>query len=466
MMTRIFGHYVPNELLLLWLVELSIGFLIAASALGTAMPVPGAAPGLSAPGLSAPGLPAFGVAALLAASAGVISFSIGLYRPETFLLLRRVVIKTLVSGALSAPVIWLSAVLLGSDISLMPGRGAWGPVELLAIWLGLLLCLRLAFCYSLRMNVFVRRIVVLGDDPPAQRTIRAVGQQARGLFEITAGLAGFDGAAHDAQALMEQLRRRKVWGVVLSEASGEPAAALLAATTAARQGTVRLWRERDFWESQLRRVDIDLLGAADLDKATADHRIAALVGRLSDIALSLFLLALTLPLMLLTALAIKLDSPGPVFYRQERAGLGGVPFVLNKFRSMRTDAETAGPVWAEKQDSRVTRTGSLMRALRIDELPQLINVLAGQMSFIGPRPERPHFVDKLSAHIPFYQARLQVRPGLTGWAQVNYPYGASIEDARMKLSYDLYYVRHRSIFLDVLILFSTIRVILFQEGAR
>ena len=376
----------------------------------------------------------------------------------------RVCIKTLVAAMLSAPVIWLSARLLGVDAGHLFGQDRWCPANMLVAWIALLLCVRLAFSYSLRMNFFVRRIVIIGNDAAMQRTTRAVGQQGRGLFEIIAALACFDGDGDDAQALVEQLRRRRIWGAVISDATSAKATGLLDA--AARHAAVRLWPERAFWEGQLRRVDIDLLSEADLLPVRRGHRATALISRMSDIALSLFLLILTLPLMLLTALAIKLDSAGPVFYRQERAGLGGVPFVLNKFRSMRIDAEREGPVWAAKGDSRVTRIGALMRATRIDELPQLINVLSGEMSFIGPRPERPHFVEKLSAQIPFYQARLQVRPGLTGWAQVNYPYGASTEDARMKLSYDLYYVRHRSMLLDVLILFSTIRVILFQEGAR
>jgi lipopolysaccharide/colanic/teichoic acid biosynthesis glycosyltransferase len=170
--------------------------------------------------------------------------------------------------------------------------------------------------------------------------------------------------------------------------------------------------------------------------------------------------------MVFTALAIKLDSPGPVLYRQERAGLRDRRFTLCKFRSMRVDAERLGPVWASQHDPRITRVGSFIRKVRIDELPQLINVLRGEMSLVGPRPERPHFVAQLASSIPYYSCRSLVKPGLTGWAQVNYPYGASIEDARMKLSYDLYYVKHRSLLLDVLILFSTVRVVLFQEGAR
>jgi lipopolysaccharide/colanic/teichoic acid biosynthesis glycosyltransferase len=146
--------------------------------------------------------------------------------------------------------------------------------------------------------------------------------------------------------------------------------------------------------------------------------------------------------------------------------LFGQSFTLLKFRSMRTDAEAGGPVWAAQRDPRITRVGAFIRRTRIDELPQLLNVLRGEMRLVGPRPERPHFVKQLEAAIPFYADRAYVKPGLTGWAQINYPYGASIEDGRMKLSYDLYYVKHRSLLLDMLILLSTVRVILFQEGAR
>ena len=155
-----------------------------------------------------------------------------------------------------------------------------------------------------------------------------------------------------------------------------------------------------------------------------------------------------------------------MLYRQERVGLHGRAFTLLKFRSMQIDAEARGPAWAAQGDPRVTRVGAFIRRMRIDELPQLINVLKGEMGFVGPRPERPHFVDQLAEVIPFYRDRACVKPGITGWAQVNYPYGASIEDARQKLSYDLYYVKHRNLFLDLLILFATVRVILFQEGAR
>jgi lipopolysaccharide/colanic/teichoic acid biosynthesis glycosyltransferase len=163
---------------------------------------------------------------------------------------------------------------------------------------------------------------------------------------------------------------------------------------------------------------------------------------------------------------ILAESPGPVIYRQERVGLGGKPFTIWKFRSMRNDAERAGPIWAALGDARVTRIGAFIRKVRIDELPQLVNILRGDMSLVGPRPERPHFVTQLAAQIPLFHERAQVKPGLTGWAQVNYPYGASVEDARAKLSYDLYYIKHRSVLLDLVILLATVRVVLFQEGSR
>ena len=179
------------------------------------------------------------------------------------------------------------------------------------------------------------------------------------------------------------------------------------------------------------------------------------------------MLAVTLPFTLIACIAIKVESPGPIFYLQERVGLHGKSFMVMKLRSMRQDAEAGKtPQWAQVHDPRVTRVGAFIRLTRIDELPQLINVLRGDMSFVGPRPERPFFVEQLSRDIPFYPERHCVKPGITGWAQVNYPYGASLEDSRQKLSYDLYYVKNHSLFLDFIIMLSTVRVILMQQGAR
>ena len=190
------------------------------------------------------------------------------------------------------------------------------------------------------------------------------------------------------------------------------------------------------------------------------------VRRARDVAGSLLLLVLTLPLLLLVTCLIKFDSRGPVLYRQDRVGLHGRVFTLLKFRTMQIDAEADGPRWATERDPRVTRFGAFLRASRIDELPQLINVLRGEMTLVGPRPERPYFVRQLVRIIPQYDERTLVLPGLTGSAQVNYRYGASVEDAQAKLAYDLYYLRNQSLLLDLHILAATARVVLFRIGAR
>jgi len=195
------------------------------------------------------------------------------------------------------------------------------------------------------------------------------------------------------------------------------------------------------------------------------HPVMQRVKRGCDVVASLAGLLLSFPLMVVIALLVKLDSRGPVFFRQERTGQGEKPFRVVKFRTMRADAESAtGPVWASVRDYRVTRVGRVLRLTRLDELPQFINVLRGEMSFVGPRPERPFFVEKLKREIPHYALRFAVKPGLTGWAQVRYRYGASVEDAIEKLKYDLYYIKNMSLGLDLLIALMTLKVVLFARG--
>ncbi|HJQ68581.1 MAG TPA: TIGR03013 family XrtA/PEP-CTERM system glycosyltransferase [Blastocatellia bacterium] len=175
----------------------------------------------------------------------------------------------------------------------------------------------------------------------------------------------------------------------------------------------------------------------------------------------------SLPVMVIVAIAVNIDSPGPIFYTQERVGKNGRRFKIIKFRSMRTDAEDAsGPVWAEEADPRVTRVGRIIRKLRLDELPQFVNVIRGDMNFVGPRPERPVFVDRLGELIPYYSQRHLVKPGLTGWAQIKFPYGSTVEDAIEKLRYDLYYIKNQTFLLDLGIIFETIKIVLFGRGGR
>ncbi len=222
------------------------------------------------------------------------------------------------------------------------------------------------------------------------------------------------------------------------------------------------------YEEEAGRLFIDVLRPSALIFSTGFRRrwITMALKRLVDIVISIVGLLVLAPFMAAIALLIKLDSPGPVFYRQMRVGLRGHPYMMWKFRSMSQDAEKHGPRWADANDPRISRVGRWLRKLRIDELPQLINVLKGEMSLVGPRPERPIFVQELRAIIPYYDLRHTVRPGITGWAQTKFRYGASAEDAHTKLQYDLYYVKNLSLWLDALVLMQTLLVMLRGEGAR
>ena len=224
-----------------------------------------------------------------------------------------------------------------------------------------------------------------------------------------------------------------------------------------------------FLERETGRIDLDTVNPSWFifsDGFSGGRTVTAAAKRLFDIAVSLTLLCLTAPVIALFAILVKLDSRGPAFFRQIRVGLYGQNFEVIKLRSMRTDAEANGAQWATQNDPRVTRLGRFIRKVRIDELPQTWSVLKGEMSFVGPRPERPEFVAGLEEQLTYYAERHMVKPGITGWAQVNYPYGASIEDSRHKLEYDLYYVKNYSPFLDILIILQTLRVLLWNEGAR
>lgn len=234
-------------------------------------------------------------------------------------------------------------------------------------------------------------------------------------------------------------------------------------------GGIRVTDIAGFFERECNHLRMDslypswLVFGSGFDQGT----LRTFIKRLFDLVTSLLLLIVTLPIMLLTALLILIEDGRPLFYRQERVGKGGETYMVIKFRSMFNDAEKEGkPLWATADDPRVTRVGGLIRKLRIDELPQIFNVLKGEMSFVGPRPERPYFVDLLTAQIPYYNMRHSIKPGITGWAQVRYPYGASVEDAIEKLQYDLYYVKNHSLFLDLIILIDTIGVVLLGKGSR
>lgn len=225
---------------------------------------------------------------------------------------------------------------------------------------------------------------------------------------------------------------------------------------------VDFWDLASFYESRLERIPLALVRETwFLENIVRREPVLFHVSKnVMDRVVALALITAAIPLWPLVALAIRLTSPGPVLYRQTRIGKGGRPFTLFKFRTMRRDAETAGAVWAEKDDPRITPFGRILRKLHLDELPQLLNILRGDMSFVGPRPERPEFVGELERHIPFYAIRHTVKPGLTGWAQLNFRYGASVEDSREKLEYDLFYVKNRSLALDLAVMAKTLNIIL------
>jgi sugar transferase (PEP-CTERM system associated) len=407
--------------------------------------------------------------------------TIGLYRPEVCLDRKRFLLCGTITALLAFPAILLVS---GAYRMTLSGEHVVWLARLLAIWLPFALLFRLGLiAIAARMNV-ARRVLIVGSGTRATQLRRRLTTRRHGLFEpllangdpisaasyatrdAVAGTASGD--SPDAGVLSERLVREwRVWGIVIAEDT--PAPHTHDALLDNKLRGVPVYSDLSFQEQHLGRIELDAIDGhwllcADGFRSGAPSRA---VKRLLDVAIGLLLVVVTLPLMVVTAAAIRLESRGPVLYRQERTGLHGKTFTVFKFRSMAIDAEAAGkPQWATTRDPRVTRMGAVMRASRIDELPQLFNVLRGEMSMIGPRPERPIFVDELARVIPHYNHRSYVKPGLTGWAQVNFPYGASVDDAREKLAYDLYYVKNRGLLLDLVILLATVRVILFREGAR
>lgn len=453
-MMRSLDRYISVEMFSLWLVE----FVLVATVTSFLFTMP---PG-SLQGSWALVPHVADAAISLAFVISTTSVAIGLYRPEICLQGRRFVINAGVVGVLAFIAITLMS--MGGLLEFGAERhGSWletPAVEAMMGWTSSLLVTRLAFNAALRMNLFSRRILVVGSGWSAARIQDVIGARHSGFCQMV-------GVVTPTTLLAPaELRRRKIWGVVIAEE--DEAAIDPARRNQCQKNGVIMLGEAAFREMRLQSLDVD--GLPDDWLATGIGIVSAWQGilqRTLDIAASTVLLLATLPLMIGTSIVIKLTSPGPIFYGQERVGLHGRSFVLWKFRSMSVDAEVLGkPVWAAKNDPRVTRIGRLIRRTRIDELPQVLNVLSGEMSFIGPRPERPQFVERLSESIAHYADRASVKPGITGWAQVNFPYGASIEDARKKLSFDLYYVKHRSLLLNLLILVATVRVILFQEGSR
>jgi sugar transferase (PEP-CTERM system associated) len=414
---------------------------------------------------------------LLALSMMLTMVAVGLYNYDAFRDYRAMLARVAMALALEAPIIFAAMLVYKQYVS--PSVPAW-VVWYCKVTLALCACLLTtrAVCLCLiGSGVLMRRVVVIGAGERATR-IKELAELASAHFIAAAFVAlpeqpGAQECTYvlddtvDSEQLAQFTRNCRAREIVVAtdDRRGLPVRPLLGC----KARGITIIDFLSFCEREIGRVDLDALQPSWLIFSDG-YRMswtARASKRAFDIVVSAAMLILTLPLLVLTALVIKLEDGGPVFYSQERVGLFGRRFTLYKFRSMRVDAEGGGPPrWAAKEDTRVTRIGGVIRKVRIDELPQLINVLKGAMSFIGPRPERPYFVDQLSRHIPFYGERHAVKPGITGWAQIRYSYGASLQDARDKLSYDLYYVKNHTLLFDLIILIQTVRVILFPDGAR
>ena len=272
----------------------------------------------------------------------------------------------------------------------------------------------------------------------------------------------------DSLASFEHLSRQTWSGVLISNSNRELSQATIRYLMAMRLRGIYVYSFADFCEQFWQKIPPACIEddwfVFSSGFSILHHRVNVKLKNALDRLLAAILILVSLPITLPTAIAVKLDSPGAIFYSQVRTGLNGKKFKVHKFRSMRSDAEKMGAQWAQEKDPRITRSGRLIRMTRIDELPQLWNVLKGEMSLIGPRPERPEFDSQLRQEIPYYDLRYLVKPGITGWAQVCYPYGASVEDAYQKVAYDLYYIKNYSLILDTAIAFKTLRVVILGKG--
>ena len=336
--------------------------------------------------------------------------------------------------------------------------------------------IRLLFMEWDKTDIFKKRVLVLGAGSRAAKIEEMVASgEAQGLNIVgylplgaIHSYVSHDRILEEEGSIFEIASRRNVEEIVVAvrerRGGGLPMAELLEC----KLRGLHILDLPAFFERQTGILPLEAINASWMifSEGFTTGSGRDLVKRLFDLMVSGGFLLLFMPLMLLTALLIRLESRGPVFYTQERVGQFGKSFTIYKFRSMRTDAEKNGAVWARKNDDRTTRVGRFIRRTRIDELPQIVNVFLGHMSFVGPRPERPMFVNELAAQIPYYHARHSVKPGITGWAQVKFPYGASVEDAMNKLQYDLYYVKNHSLFLDLMILLQTTQVVVLGKGVR
>jgi sugar transferase (PEP-CTERM system associated) len=464
-MIRIFSHYVSKKVLLLLAVE---AWLLAMSIyLGVSVRFPAA-------GVADPLYPLWPKAAAFVVIMLITMTALGLYQSELRVNLRSILLRLLVAFVIGLGLMSLIYYLVPS---LYVGRGVFGIAYAAA--LGGVVLERLAFFrWTTAARLPKQRIMVLGAGTRAAAVEEAIRSRASGDdLEIVGFLpmGAYPAAVEPARILSAEgtllgtARRYGIDEIVLAVRDRRGGNLPVRELLECRLRGIRVTELSSFFERERGQVRLDSLNPSwmILGEGFRNGLWRDAVKRLFDLWASAALLVVSAPAMLVAALCILVEDGAPVFYRQERVGQGGRLFTIIKFRSMRHDAERDGtPRWAGSNDDRTTRVGRIIRKLRIDELPQIFNVLKGEMSFVGPRPERPYFVHQLTAQIPYYAVRHSVKPGITGWAQVRYAYGASVEDAAEKLQYDLYYVKNHSLFLDLVILIETVQVVLWGKGAR
>lgn len=464
-MVRLFRHYVPHTFLLLGVFEAAI--LVLSIYLGASLRV-----GVEG-GTLDDMQPLMPKALLFAFVMVSVMTAVGLYKAN----LREGMVGMLLRIGISI-LLGVGAMSLAFYIfpSMFLGRGAFGLSFAIALT-GLILA-RVTFFKIVDQDALQRRILVLGSGKRAGQISRQLRRKVDRRGFAIMGYVHIPGehSVIDAQhmlhldvPLLEFCDQHQIDEIVVAvedRRKGFPVHELLDC----KMSGIEVVDMLTFFERQAGKIRLDLLHPSWLifSDGFLTNSFRELIKRVFDVTASVLILALTWPIMILAAIAILMESRGcgPVLYRQVRVGQNWELIEVLKFRSMCVDAEKGGPQWAGKNDSRITRVGAFIRKTRIDELPQLLGVLKGDMSFVGPRPERPVFVEQLSQTIPYYAERHRVKPGITGWAQIRYAYGASEEDAIEKLQYDLYYVKNHSLFLDLMILFQTVEVILWGRGAR
>jgi len=465
-MIRIFSHYVPIRALFLLTFEIlvvSVAVLVAITFGGT----PGDASGGQLGG------PAYARALFLAFCIVTSMIAVGLYDEDGSDGARATALRVVFAFVLGAIVLRMMFLLV-PDVSMSNSELA----AMLGAALGTCFVTRLLLLNWIAPSAFQRRVLVLGTGSRAASIAELVkGRDAARHIKIVGFLPQASTHHHveetsvlpQNESLLDSVRKYRVEEIVIAVRDRRGGALPIQELLECRLKGIPVMDLATFFERERCQLHLESLNMSWMifGEGFRQGFVRESVKRLFDVLASALLVLITLPITLVTALAIRIEDGGPVFYRQERVGQGGRVFTIFKFRSMRNDAERDGrPRWAGANDDRTTRIGRIIRKLRIDELPQVFNVLKGDMSFVGPRPERPFFVEQLASKIPYYNARHSIKPGITGWAQVRYPYGASLDDAVEKLQYDLYYVKNHTLFLDIMVLISTVQVVLWGKGAR